>query len=53
MEVFRMFPVPIRDGLEIFLSAQTLSWGEGLAFLQDLLSLNQLSAASNHGKRAF
>ena len=41
-----MFPVPIRDGLEIFLSDQTLSWGEGLAFLQDLISLNQLSAAA-------
>jgi len=46
VEVFRMFPVPIRDGLEIFLSDQTLSWGEGLAFLQDLISLNQLSAAA-------
>ena len=46
VEVFRMFPVPIRDGLEIFLSDQTLSWGEGLAFLQDLMSLNQLSAAA-------
>ena len=38
-------PVPIRDGLEIFLSPETLSWGEGLRFLQDLFSLNQLSAA--------
>lgn len=46
VEVFREVPVPIRDGLEIFLSKETLSWGEGLAFLQDLLSLNQLSAAS-------
>ncbi|MCX6676342.1 MAG: glycosyltransferase family 4 protein [Methanothrix sp.] len=46
VEVFRMYPLPIRDGLEIFLSAQTLSWGKGLCFLQDLLSLNQLSAAS-------
>ena len=46
VEVFRMFPAPIRDGLEIFLSPETLSWGEGLRFLQDLLSLNQLSAAS-------
>lgn len=46
VEVFRMLPVPIRDGLEIFLSDQTLSWGEGLAFLQDLMSLNQLSAAA-------
>lgn len=46
VEVFRMFPAPIRDGLEIFLSAQTLSWGEGLRFLHDLISLNQLAAAS-------
>ncbi len=46
VEVFRMHPIPIRDGLEVFLSAQTLSWGEGLRFLEDLLSLNQLSAAS-------
>jgi glycosyltransferase involved in cell wall biosynthesis len=46
VEVFREVPVPIRDGLEIFLSPETLSWGEGLRFLEDLLSLNQLSAAS-------
>ena len=46
VEVFRMDPIPIRDGLEVFLSAQTLSWGEGLRFFEDLLSLNQLSAAS-------
>ncbi|HUS75165.1 MAG TPA: glycosyltransferase family 4 protein [Methanothrix sp.] len=46
VEVFRMHPVPIRDGLDVFLSTQTLSWGEGLRFLEDLLSLNQLSAAS-------
>jgi len=46
VEVFRMHPLSIRDGLEIFLSPQTLSWGEGLGFLQDLFSLNQLSAAS-------
>jgi len=46
VEVFRMYPVPIRDGLEIFLSAQTLSWGEGLRFFEDLISLNQLCAAS-------
>ena len=45
VDVFRMYPVPIRDGLEIFLSPETLSWGEGLVFFQDLLSLNQLSAA--------
>jgi glycogen(starch) synthase len=46
VEVFRMYPIPIRDGLEVFLSDQTLSWGEGLRTLEDLLSLNQLSAAS-------
>lgn len=46
VEVFRMYPVPIQDGLEIFLSPETLSWGEGLYFLLDLFSLNQLSAAS-------
>jgi glycosyltransferase involved in cell wall biosynthesis len=46
VEVFRMYPAPIRDGLEIFLSAQTLSWGEGLRFFEDLISLNQLCAAS-------
>jgi glycogen(starch) synthase len=46
VEVFRMYPVPIRDGLDVFLSAQTLSWGEGLHFLEDLISLNQLCAAS-------
>ncbi len=46
VEVFRMYPVPIRDGLDVFLSAQTLSWGEGLRFLEDLISLNQLCAAS-------
>jgi glycosyltransferase involved in cell wall biosynthesis len=46
VEVFRMYPVPIRDGLDIFLSSQTLAWGEGLRFLEDLISLNQLCAAS-------
>lgn len=45
VEVFRMYPVPIRDGLDLFLSDQTLSWGEGLSFLEDLFSLNQLCAA--------
>lgn len=45
VEVFRMYPVPIRDGLDLFLSDQTLSWGEGLRFLEDLISLNQLCAA--------
>lgn len=46
VEVFRMYPVPIRDGLDLFLSSQTLSWGEGLRFFEDLISLNQLCAAS-------
>jgi len=46
VEVFRMYPVPIRDGLDVFFSLQTLSWGEGLRFLEDLISLNQLCAAS-------
>jgi glycogen synthase len=46
VEVFRMYPIPIRDGLDLFFSAHTLSWGEGLRFLEDLISLNQLSAAS-------
>ena len=45
VEVFREVTVPIRDGLEIFLSPETLSWGEGLYFLLDLFSLNQLAAA--------
>jgi glycogen(starch) synthase len=45
VEVFREVTVPIRDGLEIFLSPETLSWGEGLYFLLDLFSLNQLTAA--------
>ena len=45
VEVFREIPVPIRDGLEIFLSPETLAWGEGLNFLLDLFSYNQLSAA--------
>jgi glycosyltransferase involved in cell wall biosynthesis len=46
VEVFRMYPVPIRDGLDIFFSDRTVSWGEGLRFLEDLISLNQLCAAS-------
>jgi glycosyltransferase involved in cell wall biosynthesis len=46
VEVFRLNPVALRDGLDLFLSPQTLAWGEGLRFLEDLISLNQLSAAS-------
>lgn len=46
VEVFRMSQIAIRDGLEFFLSPQTLAWGSGLTFWQDLLSVNQLSASS-------
>ncbi|MGV8174278.1 MAG: glycosyltransferase family 4 protein, partial [Methanothrix sp.] len=46
VDVFRMKAAPIQDGLEVFLSHETLSWGEGLDFLEQLLSLNQLSAAA-------
>lgn len=42
--VFRETPVPMRDGVEIFLSRESLAWGEGLTFLFDLLSYNQLAA---------
>ena len=45
VEVFREVPVPLQDGLEGFFSAQTLALGEGLRFLADLLSYNQLAAA--------
>jgi glycosyltransferase involved in cell wall biosynthesis len=45
VEVYREIPVPLRDGLEIFLSGETLAWGEGLGLLLDLLSYNHLSAA--------
>lgn len=45
VEVFRTSPVAIRDGLDIFLSPETLAWGEGLRFLEDLLSINLQSAA--------
>jgi glycosyltransferase involved in cell wall biosynthesis len=44
VEVYREIPVPLRDGLEIFLSRETLAWGDGLGLLLDLLSYNQLSA---------
>lgn len=44
VEVFRMNPVALRDGLDIFFSQETLAWGDGLRFLEDLISLNQLSA---------
>jgi glycogen(starch) synthase len=45
IEVFREKPIPIKDGLEIFLSNQSLGWGSGLEFLLDFFSFNQLSAA--------
>lgn len=45
VEVFRETPVPIGDGLEPFLSRETLGWGTGLKFLFELMSYNQLSAA--------
>jgi glycogen(starch) synthase len=45
VDVFRETPVPMRDGLEIFLSDQTRAWGAGLSFLLDLLSYNQLSVS--------
>ena len=45
VEVFRETPVPMKDGMEIFLSPETLAWGEGLKYLLDLFSYNQLSVA--------
>lgn len=45
VEAFRETPVPMRDGLDIFLSDQTKAWGAGLSFLLDLLSYNQLSVS--------
>ncbi len=45
VEAFRETPVPMRDGLEVFLSKQTRAWGAGLSFLLDLLSYNQLSVS--------
>ena len=43
VEVFRESPLPMIDGMEIFLSPETLAWGEGLKYLLDLFSYNQLS----------
>lgn len=45
VDVFRTIPVAIRDGLDIFLSSQTMAWGDGLRFLEDLISINLQSAA--------
>jgi glycosyltransferase involved in cell wall biosynthesis len=46
VEVFRQTPAAMRDGLEIFLSPQTLAWGEGLGYLLDLFSYNQQCVSS-------
>jgi glycosyltransferase involved in cell wall biosynthesis len=46
VSVFRERPEPMRDGWEPFLSERTRAWGEGVAFLHDLMSYNQLAAAS-------
>jgi len=46
VDVFRTNSVAIRDGLEIFLSPETLAWGEGLRFFEDLISINLQSAAA-------
>ncbi len=45
VEVFRATPVSLKNSMEIFLSPETLAWGEGMNFLLDLFSYNQLSAA--------
>jgi glycogen synthase len=45
VEVFRETPVPLKDGMEIFLSPETLAWGDGINYLLDLFSYNQLSVA--------
>ena len=41
----REIPLPLKDSIEIFLSHETHAWGEGLEFLYDLLSFNQLAAS--------
>ena len=46
VDVFRTNPVAIRDGLDIFLSSESLAWGDGLRFLEDLISINLQSAAA-------
>lgn len=42
---FREDSVSICDGLQVFFSPETIAWGEGLKFLCDLISFNQLSAS--------
>jgi glycosyltransferase involved in cell wall biosynthesis len=44
--VQRSRPLPMKDSLEVFLSKETLGWGDGLDYLLDLLSYNQLAASS-------
>ena len=39
IEVFREKPIPIKDGLEIFLSTQSLGWGSGLDFFAGFIQL--------------
>ncbi|MGC9514414.1 glycosyltransferase family 4 protein [Methanocrinis sp.] len=46
ISIFRETALPMRDGWEPFLSARTHAWGEGVDFLHDLMSYNQLAAAS-------
>ena len=53
VEVFREFPVAIRDGLEIFLSPETLSWGDGLYFLAGPVQPKPAGCSQAHGRRAF
>lgn len=43
VEIFREIPISMKDGMEIFLSEQTLRWGEGLEYLLNLFSYNQLA----------
>ena len=43
VDVFREMPLAMRDGMEIFLSPQTLRWGQGLDYLLNLFSYNQLA----------
>jgi glycogen(starch) synthase len=53
VEVFRDAPVPMRDALGEFFSAQTLAWGAGLDLLLDLLSFNQIAAGRLLGEKHF
>jgi len=41
---FRETPVPMKDGWGPFVSDRTKAWGDGIDFLHDLMSYNQLSA---------